>query len=532
MFRRVPLCVLFVLLLTTAADAQPPTDLLVAPHDAPKYRLSNFRVEDGRFGRPVLRFDYRRTSEGKGRVQIAGRSVDGPLRITFSHDVNKAQGEVALEKSMSGFGDGGYNFEFYFVMPARWAGRNYGNCLVSNSVTMGNPGRGPSPRAWTAEEQAAYDKQQLADKTPDSAPAGYELLGPSAPLVPGMPVKASRYAEWVDAEILTEAPKNQVTILYRGDERATTIDRDGWLAAEASVLSRAQQSPSSFTPSMRVLPGGSVEMPRGAAPLDPDLVCPRGMPLLLERGWRFEKVYVLEDEGSSIRVRYDDSSFEFPHKRSELAVSADTLRQLLQPGGAEKFANDLNTGAHHAEELDDDEAIVGAHEAFGKHRGKKMHVFDKDYDIDSSIPRGAQVVPEGVELPEGTPLAYNWARRWEKCFVVADEGYRILVLEEDHPVFVWRIDRDQLIIQNKTLRKIERASVPKLADLQNTLRTWTDASGQHKVEARFVRRSADKVTLRTDAGREISLPIAKLCDDDQELLSKVESAEAVANPFE
>ncbi len=93
-----------------------------------------------------------------------------------------------------------------------------------------------------------------------------------------------------------------------------------------------------------------------------------------------------------------------------------------------------------------------------------------------------------------------------------------------------------LIIQNKTLKKLERTTpaapgdTPSTADLSKTLRTWTHKSGQHKVEARFVRKTATEVVLATDSGREIKLPLNKLCDADQALIKN--AREAAANPFE
>jgi hypothetical protein len=46
-------------------------------------------------------------------------------------------------------------------------------------------------------------------------------------------------------------------------------------------------------------------------------------------------------------------------------------------------------------------------------------------------------------------------------------------------------------------------------------RTWTDSSGQHTVRAEFIRCAGDEVVLKTESGREISLPLDKLSQPDQ-----------------
>jgi len=51
---------------------------------------------------------------------------------------------------------------------------------------------------------------------------------------------------------------------------------------------------------------------------------------------------------------------------------------------------------------------------------------------------------------------------------------------------------------------------------ESPMRTWTDASGQHKVEARFRGVSDGKVQLRKSDGKDLVLPLEKLSSADQE----------------
>jgi hypothetical protein len=54
--------------------------------------------------------------------------------------------------------------------------------------------------------------------------------------------------------------------------------------------------------------------------------------------------------------------------------------------------------------------------------------------------------------------------------------------------------------------------------LRTRFRTWTDASGEFKVEAILVKATEDSVTLRRKDGKVITIPVARLCEEDQELL--------------
>ena len=92
------------------------------------------------------------------------------------------------------------------------------------------------------------------------------------------------------------------------------------------------------------------------------------------------------------------------------------------------------------------------------------------------------------------------------------------------------MSRDQLIIQDKKVRKLRRKMQASLGDLKNTLRTWTDVSGKHKIEAKFVQRTDAEVTLKTDAGRELTLAIDRLCEEDRKLLSSQQATDE--NPFQ
>ena len=61
------------------------------------------------------------------------------------------------------------------------------------------------------------------------------------------------------------------------------------------------------------------------------------------------------------------------------------------------------------------------------------------------------------------------------------------------------------------------------------MRNFSDLTGKFKVKARIVKKSETEVTLLTEQGKEVTLPLSKLSAADQEFLrSNVDTK----NPFE
>lgn len=53
----------------------------------------------------------------------------------------------------------------------------------------------------------------------------------------------------------------------------------------------------------------------------------------------------------------------------------------------------------------------------------------------------------------------------------------------------------------------------------STVRTWTDATGKHKVEAELVGVADGKVTLRKTDGKTTTIALDKLSDADREYVT-------------
>lgn len=502
--------------------------LLKAPDDAPWYELSNLRIEDDRFGHTNLVFDYRRTREGKGRVELAARSAEGPMRITFAPDVSQPTGVVRLTKMFPSFGGGAYNFEFYLVVPATWAGESHGSCLVSNTVRIGNPGPSPQALTWSNEQRVAYEKHQRADEPPGTPPEGMEAIKNQRDLIPGMSVMAGRYGDWVNAELIALAPNDKVSVRYEGDKRATTIGFRGWLAAEPEVLARARRDPGGFEPSMRVLPGGQHALPSDAIAIERGLDLPRGAPLLLYWGGDWKTVYVKEDMGRRVSIIFEDrpGNHDWEYDRDDLAIRQSTVQELSDAGAVRGFAKNVLDESMFA----DDEIPIDTEDAWGSSLNDKYHVIDRSYPIETRIPKGAVVAPQDIKLPRGAEVAYCWARKWQAATLIEDRGPVLIIKEDDNVTnFVYRLLRNQVIVRTKTLRQLERENKADAEDLRATLRTWTDSTGKHKIEAKFVSIDEGEVTLITGVGRKITLPLERLCEEDQKLLDGIDDDSD--NPF-
>ena len=63
------------------------------------------------------------------------------------------------------------------------------------------------------------------------------------------------------------------------------------------------------------------------------------------------------------------------------------------------------------------------------------------------------------------------------------------------------------------------------------MRTWEDTSGKFRVDAVLVSVDNDRVTLKKKDGKQVTLAVSKLSDEDQEYL-KTQSQPKEANPFE
>lgn len=549
--------VVFIAAIAASSDAQPHlvgAQPIKPSVEAPEFEISNLRISRDRFGRPMLVADYKRVRAGKGYVRLAGRTRGGALRITnFGGSRGYNQPTGVIELSFVGAGRGDFDYELFFVVSTSWAGQQFPNMMVSNAARIGNPGAATQPRDWNREEKAAYEKNKLKDVPPKALPDGYVAIDAKTPVAAGMPVKAAWYGDWVDAEYLGQGPEGKVSVRYAKKDRATTLPRDRWVAVSPTIIDEVSADPSAFSPSMRVLPGGSLPLPTDAVALPTDTRLPPGTPVLRPAGSKWQTYYVVKDFGTdTVKVilpstrdfhgrhapgTYNPNRLAQGFKRVGLAIRKEVLEQLASPEAADAFA--VNLRPHAGDQplsledlgvLEEDKITVNLKKTYEGGGSDSYSITDRDYPIDKPIPADHQIVPAGVKLPLEARVFYNWGGGWKPAIVFGDRGKLVIVMEDDnHWVFANRIARSQLIISNRELRRVQQPPGSLRADLQKKLRTWTDSTGEFKVEARFVSKNGDKVTIKTDSGREITLPLKRLSDEDQELLADVRNE--ADNPF-
>ena len=73
--------------------------------------------------------------------------------------------------------------------------------------------------------------------------------------------------------------------------------------------------------------------------------------------------------------------------------------------------------------------------------------------------------------------------------------------------------------------KLKLIAGPSLAE-----RIWTDATGRFKVKAKLLEHNSTELKLLTDAGKEVTLPLAKLSQEDRDFLESQSGKSE--NPFE
>ena len=518
-FKTSRIIVLFAILLGVANTNLVAQELISAAADAPRYRLSKPRFESSRFGQRIFVVDYTRTKTGDldptPAIQAGGTTKSGEL-IVRGAAIAAAGGELKISTGIRSPND----IELYFFIQGP-----YGKMLISNIARVGNPGKATRARKWTTEEKKAYERAKLSKTPPKNLPDGYIAVTPEAKLLPGMPIKAGSYAEWVDATVIRAEAKSQVLIKMESSPSLTTLNRSKWLAIKSETLKQGTDNPNQFSTDIRVLPDSKLIVPDDATPLPDDLVIPRGTPLLFDYKFKWHDVYVLKAETEKIKLRYKGygSSWDETKPRSMFLINDEILKQLKDPNAVKKFASNIET-----------ESFPTSNSKGTGGRKRRVH----SYPIKLELPKDSQTVPDDLSLAPGTPLAACWARKWNAVSVLSENDDGTVNIRFDFYKTEYTMKRDELVIQNKTIEELkskksetaeqqtERYTASELAE---TLRVWTDITGKFKIEAYYLSHTETKVTLKTAADREINMPLKKLSTSDQELLSEIVNESD--NPF-
>lgn len=529
-----------------------PAELLTAPDDAPMYQLSPPRVTDTGVGgfKKVIVIDFKRTREGKsnGWVMLAGRTASGPfkLREFGGARFNQDSGTVLID---GGFGISGLvneDFEMWLEMPTH-LGKGNQAFMVSNAVLKGNLNSNTTARAWTAEERTAYEENKKSQIPPAALPPDHVAVDAQTKLLPGMPVMAGWKGVWEPAEVVRFAP-GQGTVLVKYEKYPDPlIDRpmQAWVAVAPATLAKGQSNPDAFTSSVRMLAGGKLAIPDGYVAVDDKTPLVVGAPVQHEYHIRWSDAYVLELNGDRVRIGYTHhpNVWDKDVNRTELIIGSGVLADLDKPDAVKRFVADMQADRDRFAHFNARRSTK-SEDGFPVARESSRRL--QDYPIDIDIPKGAQVVAEDLPLEAGTPLAACWGRKWRaiKVLGVNQDGTVQVRWEEYGSAWDGDMARDQLIVQDKTVRKLKQkfkasppASTVAAADSpvedspgDGKLRTWVDSTGNFKIQAQFVAKTETGVKLRRADGREITMPLEKLSLDDQNHVAELTAG--VKNPFD
>ncbi|MEM9369064.1 MAG: SHD1 domain-containing protein [Planctomycetota bacterium] len=149
----------------------------------------------------------------------------------------------------------------------------------------------------------------------------------------------------------------------------------------------------------------------------------------------------------------------------------------------------------------------------------------KRYRVSIPVPPDSQTIPNDATLKPGTRLQACYASKWNPITFLAHASDGTLTVRWDDygPAFDCRMVREELIIKRSELR--EQMGTGSGAEM----RLFTDVTGRFQVQARVVSSDAASVTLLTEAGKEVKLPLTKLSEKDQQYLREWNAAE---NPFQ
>ncbi len=511
-------------------------DLIQPAPDMPAYTLGSVHQGNDAFGRPSVTIDYKRTKEGTGLVSLSGKTSDGPLKIMGFGILHDASGKLELSSLFSG--GPGLDVDLYLTVSGSFAEECSFQCLVSNVVQVGTPkGTSTTAREWNAKESAAYQKDLLGRKPPFAPPEGYQLVQGVTKLLPGMPVKVARYGEWIDAEALTGDAL--VTVKISGVHSLRTMTRGGWIAVKPSVLQQAASSPSSFQPSVKVIPGTTEALPEGYVIVTDEMKIVPGTPVKAIWHTQLSDATVIAVDGNQLSTHYDSQPSAFDKKldRSSIVIAMSTLEALAKPDAAQQFESRIPKKSSFEEEMEKDSKRMAdemklAREQFDRiaaENQKRMAssgnfngvggfpappLVVQNNPIDLPIPREAEMVPLDFPLPQGAKLAVCWGRKWNYVTVLKDctEENVPIHWDDQPPAFDGLIHRSQLIIRKTDLKKLRS----KAAKLEK--RTWSDVTGKFSVDAKISSRTATHVTLVKEDGKEVKLPIDKLSTADQKWL--------------
>jgi hypothetical protein len=175
-------------------------------------------------------------------------------------------------------------------------------------------------------------------------PQDHRFAKSTDPLVPGMTILAGSQGEWHPAEVIDLRGDGKVLVKFLQLKKPTAVLGRDWLAVDEKTLAEAQANAQQLAPSMKVLPGGTVNIPDGYIPIPEDAILAKGMPVKAERAKQFQDATVIDIRSAGgVIIAWDGVSRDEDRvlHRSSIIISPETLELLKQPEQAAKFSERL-----------------------------------------------------------------------------------------------------------------------------------------------------------------------------------------------
>jgi len=189
------------------------------------------------------------------------------------------------------------------------------------------------------------------------------------------------------------------------------------------------------------------------------------------------------------------------HQEWDCQIDArNHVRKILKHPLDAKFDPGLLSGPR-VKRAGDKIVVVGTVIAKNDFGGELTHQYVVSYHVRD----GADPEPLLVQLDGETA----WANSTVLAQIVADKQ-----AEDDKAAEAERARRELAAAEAKQ-KEEQRAA----AEREASFRTWTDATGGFSVEARFVKRIMQTVTLEKRDGSTVDVPLGKLCEGDREFIA-------------
>ncbi|MEM8669075.1 MAG: SHD1 domain-containing protein [Planctomycetota bacterium] len=318
-------------------------DLIQAPEEIVRFKLSNLRVKTG-ITSDGISFDYRRVGEGSGQARIVVRTNEGKSQILGMPIQIKESGTIRLRDL---FGrtrsildpDADDGIAFYFVVdyPGYGSRKQY---LVSNVLRNGSFHSKVKARPLSQEELDQIERERIAKLPPKDVPAGYVRCTTTTSLVPGAPVMYGSVGQWKSGVVVDFPSPSFLRVKASDSDQLRTVRRQDWVAVSEKTLQQINSNPSQFSISIRTLPGGSIVLADDVQPLQAPMKLAKGTPLLREKYGKWQNVWFLSSDNVSVRALTRESrgpKVEFiPIK--ELAIRQQSLADQSNEQAKESFA--------------------------------------------------------------------------------------------------------------------------------------------------------------------------------------------------